>query len=144
MNLLKNTQKEQNNSGRYIERSKSEKRYSYLKKENSQLMNQITKISDSLGKLYKENQLNKKTIAKLNKKINILKEKEYISHSNEIYEKYEEKLKEINNEYKKNEQYLYEQIKELKQLNQEKDEYNKTLQNEFVKLKWELEKQNKN
>ena len=66
LNLLKNTQKEQNNSGRYIERSKSEKRYSYLKKENSQLMNQITKISDSLGKLYKENQLNKKTIAKLN------------------------------------------------------------------------------
>jgi len=143
LNLL-NIQKEKSDSDRYEERSKSEKHYSNLKKENNQLLHQITKISDSLGKLYKENQSNKKTISKLNKKINILNDKEYISHSNEIYEKYEDKLKEINNHYKKNEQYLYEQIKELKQLNLEKDEYNKTLQNEFLKLKWELQEQNKN
>ena len=124
-------------------RSKSEKHYLNLKKENNQLIKQMIQISDNLGELIQENKSNKKTIEQLNKKINILNSKENIIKSKDIIKLYENKLKEINNEYKNNEKYLKEQIKELSNLNIEKDKNNKILQNEFLKLKTEFDEINK-
>ena len=124
-------------------RAKSEKHYLNLKKENNQLKKQMIQISDNLGELIQENKSNKKTIEQLNKKINILNSKENIIKSKDIIKLYENKLKEINNEYKNNEKYLKEQIKELSNLNIEKDKNNKILQNEFLKLKTEFDEINK-
>ena len=111
---------------------------------NHKLINQISKISNSLSNLYAENKLNKKTIDKLNQKINLMNSKECSSLNKDFIEKYEKKLKEINIQYKNNEKDLQNQIKELKELNLEKDENIKILQNEFLKLKWEIEEKNKN
>ena len=125
-----------------IQRSKSEKSdYSYLKKENKKLINRINCFSNIFNSLLSENQLNKKTIFKLNRKIDLINSKKYSSVDKEINEKYEKKLKEINSQYKNNEKFLQNQIKELKELNLEKDDNIKKLQNEFLKL--ELENKNK-
>ena len=118
-----------------LNKSKSEKLYSNLQKENNQLIKQLSKMTDNLGKIFNENEFNKIIINKLNRKLN---DKDNIQ-SKQIIEKYEQKLKEINNKYKKNEIYLQEQINELKLSNIEKDENNKTLQNEYLKLKWDIE-----
>ncbi len=118
-----------------LNRSQSEKIYSKLQKENNELIKQLSKITNNLGKIMDENEYNKIRISKLNKKLN---DKDNFQ-SKEIIEKYEQKLKEINNKYKKNEIYLQEQINELKLSNIEKDENNKALQNEYLKLKWDIE-----
>ena len=55
----------------FISRSKSEVHYVNLKKENSQLLKEISKITYNYGKLSKENELNKEIIEKLNKKIKL-------------------------------------------------------------------------
>ena len=115
--------------------------YSYLKKENKKLINRINCFSNIFNSLLSENQLNKKTIFKLNRKIDLINSKKYSSVDKEINEKYEKKLKEINSQYKNNEKFLQNQIKELKELNLEKDDNIKKLQNEFLKL--ELENKNK-
>ena len=118
-----------------LNRSKSEEYYSNLKKENNQLIKQLSKIKNNLGNLFNENEYNKAIINKLNKKIN----NKANFQSKELIEKYEQKLNEINNKYKTNEKYLQEQINELKLSNIEKDENNKALQNEYLKLKWDIE-----
>ena len=83
----------------------------------NKLINQISKISNSLSNLYAENKLNKKTIDKLNQKINLMNSKECSSLNKDFIEKYEKKLKEINIQYQNNEKDIQNQINELKELN---------------------------